>query len=361
MRRILATSIAAAIPVLLLPAYAVDAYAKPAPPPLAGSHSRSGQLRSHSAHGRRASHRHYSYAPVGEPRNRSGRPVNDVKVDASDEGARPEAPGAPTAGIGAHGAPGAPTTHAGRTRPVRPTRGRPATRPGTGADTGFADADEQALPPEATAALQEAADLQELTNTPHNATPNATTPGTTTPAAPIPGSAVPGRETPSGAPGVTAPGATMPDLTRPARTIPGRQLPGRRAPARQAPVRGPGRMGAAAMPAALFGNAGPVGAYGSTLVLHTTTGSAPEHTVTLQCYPPGGTHPRAAAACAELARARGDLAQLPVQRAPHACFMIYSPVTASARGAWQGRPVRYTKKFPNSCVLRDKTGSVFDF
>jgi hypothetical protein len=83
--------------------------------------------------------------------------------------------------------------------------------------------------------------------------------------------------------------------------------------------------------------------------------------VVLQCDPTGGTHPKAAEACADVAKAGGDLAQMPAGANPQACFMIYAPVTVTAQGKWQGQPVRFTKKYPNTCVMHDKTGSVFDF
>jgi hypothetical protein len=113
------------------------------------------------------------------------------------------------------------------------------------------------------------------------------------------------------------------------------------------------------MPIAFF-NTNPA-PQGSRLVLHTSAGTSPERTVTLQCNPAGGTHPKAAEACADVAKAGGDLAQMPANTNPRACFMIYAPVTVTAQGKWQGQPVQFTKKFPNSCVMRDKTGSVFDF
>jgi hypothetical protein len=76
----------------------------------------------------------------------------------------------------------------------------------------------------------------------------------------------------------------------------------------------------------------------------------------LLCDPPRG-HARADAACAELDRAGGDIAAVP----PHEtrCPMIYAPVTAHARGQWRGRPVDYTRTFPNSCVMQASTGAVF--
>ncbi|WP_455431806.1 SSI family serine proteinase inhibitor [Streptomyces fagopyri] len=78
----------------------------------------------------------------------------------------------------------------------------------------------------------------------------------------------------------------------------------------------------------------------------------------LLCDPPQG-HPHAARACAELAAAEGDIGRIP--DTPGAlCPMIYAPVTAAARGAWDGRPVTYTHTFANSCVMGAATGAVFD-
>ncbi|QFZ73681.1 serine protease [Streptomyces fagopyri] len=78
----------------------------------------------------------------------------------------------------------------------------------------------------------------------------------------------------------------------------------------------------------------------------------------LLCDPPQG-HPHAARACAELAAAEGDIGRIP-DTPGVLCPMIYAPVTAAARGAWDGRPVTYTHTFANSCVMGAATGAVFD-
>jgi hypothetical protein len=344
MRRILATSIAAAIPAVL-PVGAADAYTKPAPPPAAAGHSRSVHgLHKHSSHGRPSS--------MGDTRNRPSRPVNDVKVDA-DDGGRPQEPAGPEQGtVGAHGPVGAPGAHSAHGRATRPTRSRPASRPGTGADSGFADADDPALPPEAASALQEAAELQ-------GSAQQAAGPGNNAPGSTAPGAAAPGTSAPDTTrPGTTAPNATAPrgpgrNVGRPARPNATDKSTNQTSTGKQ-----PGR--ANSMPVAFFSNANPA-RQGSRLVLHTSAGTSPERTVTLQCNPPGGTHPKAAEACADVAKAGGRLAQMPANANPRACFMIYAPVTVTARGDWQGQAVRFTEKFPNTCVMRDKTGSVFDF
>ncbi|GAA4063115.1 SSI family serine proteinase inhibitor [Actinomadura miaoliensis] len=81
-------------------------------------------------------------------------------------------------------------------------------------------------------------------------------------------------------------------------------------------------------------------------------------TVTLRCEPHGGSHPSAAKACAELGRRGGNPAR---EADDTVCTMIYSPVVASAKGTWGGRPVDFRKEYPNDCVLRSQTGSVFAF
>lgn len=81
-------------------------------------------------------------------------------------------------------------------------------------------------------------------------------------------------------------------------------------------------------------------------------------TVLLTCDPPGGQHPDAAAACAQLARNRGRF----IRHSRDAiCTMEYSPVRAQATGRWRGRAVRFTQTFPNDCHLRARTGAIFAF
>ncbi|WP_406724825.1 SSI family serine proteinase inhibitor [Streptomyces sp. GD-15H] len=76
----------------------------------------------------------------------------------------------------------------------------------------------------------------------------------------------------------------------------------------------------------------------------------------LLCDPPHG-HPRAADACAELAAADGRISGIPTRDT--FCTMVHAPVTAHAHGQWRGQPVEYTETFPNACVMRARTGSVF--
>jgi Subtilisin inhibitor-like len=88
-------------------------------------------------------------------------------------------------------------------------------------------------------------------------------------------------------------------------------------------------------------------------------GASGQRSVTLTCGPSGGTHPRAAEACAELSRTGGVIERAPAPGA--ACTMIYAPVVAEATGHWDGRPVRFRGEYANQCALASKTGTVFRF
>ncbi|TXS46663.1 serine protease [Streptomyces sp. uw30] len=76
----------------------------------------------------------------------------------------------------------------------------------------------------------------------------------------------------------------------------------------------------------------------------------------LLCDPPRG-HARAADACADLDRVGGDISRL--RKKDAFCPMIYAPVTAHARGEWNGQPVDYRETFSNGCGLAAQTGAVF--
>ncbi len=76
----------------------------------------------------------------------------------------------------------------------------------------------------------------------------------------------------------------------------------------------------------------------------------------LLCEPPQG-HARAAEACAELAAADGAIDRIPAKQV--FCPMIFAPVTAHARGRWNGRSVDFQDTYTSVCVMRARTGSVF--
>ena len=102
----------------------------------------------------------------------------------------------------------------------------------------------------------------------------------------------------------------------------------------------------------------------SSLSLTVSQGEAPDpdtpRRATLQCDPPGGTHPSPAAACGRLAQAGGDPNRLDADP-DTSCAAIYDPVTATAAGAWEGRPVDWQRTYGNDCELQRATTPVFDF
>ncbi|MFE2387786.1 subtilase-type protease inhibitor [Streptomyces althioticus] len=100
---------------------------------------------------------------------------------------------------------------------------------------------------------------------------------------------------------------------------------------------------------------------GNYLMLGVSHGEDPaagaEGGTLLRCDPPGGGHPRAEEACAQLSAADGRITALPAEDA--LCPMIYAPVTAHAEGVWRDRPVSWSETFPNVCTLRAHTGALF--
>ena len=97
---------------------------------------------------------------------------------------------------------------------------------------------------------------------------------------------------------------------------------------------------------------------GNWLYFTVTHGAAPTAGTPgtlLLCDPPQG-HAQADA-CAELAAAGGDIRSIPVRHG--ICPMIYAPVTAQARGRWNGRSITYQQTFANPCVMSARTGTIF--
>ncbi|ACY96456.1 MULTISPECIES: subtilase-type protease inhibitor [Thermomonospora] len=93
-------------------------------------------------------------------------------------------------------------------------------------------------------------------------------------------------------------------------------------------------------------------------VSHPEAAAATPRSVTLSCDPPGGSHPRAAQACADLDRSGGRIVR---EREEAICTTEYRPVTARATGMWRGRPVTFVRTFPNPCVMAARTGAIFRF
>ncbi|MFF8726741.1 protease inhibitor [Streptomyces sp. NPDC015171] len=104
----------------------------------------------------------------------------------------------------------------------------------------------------------------------------------------------------------------------------------------------------------------------SALVLVTGHGNdaataTPERAVTLNCAPTAsGTHPAAAAACAELRGVGGDFDALKAADGVM-CTKLYDPVVVTVQGVWQGKRVSYERSFGNACMRDAASGSLFAF
>ncbi|WP_432029634.1 SSI family serine proteinase inhibitor [Streptomyces sp. 1222.5] len=105
--------------------------------------------------------------------------------------------------------------------------------------------------------------------------------------------------------------------------------------------------------------AAPAGLYApSALVLTVThpggTTDTAARAVTLSCMPgAGGTHPDPAAACADLRAAGGQLDSLLSTAPGQACTRLWSPVTVTVDGVWQGTRTSWKHTFANSCEMNN--------
>jgi hypothetical protein len=81
--------------------------------------------------------------------------------------------------------------------------------------------------------------------------------------------------------------------------------------------------------------------------------------VTLTCDPAGGAHPKAAEACAVLAKVSGRPGRL--KPAATMCTMEYAPITAQVGGVWQGRKIKWSRTYPNACDMSRSTGALTAF
>ncbi|KUL54147.1 SSI family serine proteinase inhibitor [Streptomyces sp. NRRL S-1521] len=87
------------------------------------------------------------------------------------------------------------------------------------------------------------------------------------------------------------------------------------------------------------------------------TSTAVERAVTLTCAPrPGGTHPAAAAACAELTKTGGQFAQLVGSTSDVVCTKEWRPVTVSVTGVWSGKHIGWSTTFANRCEMKAGLG-----
>ncbi|MCF3119537.1 MULTISPECIES: SSI family serine proteinase inhibitor [Streptomyces] len=87
------------------------------------------------------------------------------------------------------------------------------------------------------------------------------------------------------------------------------------------------------------------------------TTAAVQRAVTLTCAPrPAGSHPAAAAACAELKGVDAQFAQLVGSTSDIACTKEWRPVTVTVAGVWNGRHVGWSTTFSNHCAMKAGLG-----
>lgn len=98
-----------------------------------------------------------------------------------------------------------------------------------------------------------------------------------------------------------------------------------------------------------------------TLTISQGESVVPDRTVTLTCGPTGGTHPRAAAACAIVDQVGGaGLEDMNLD--PNAiCTLEYNPYTVSVQGNDHFLWIDFVKTYDNPCVLNAHTGAFYQF
>jgi hypothetical protein len=115
-----------------------------------------------------------------------------------------------------------------------------------------------------------------------------------------------------------------------------------------------GSLAACATPGSVRGTARPSPSPSAPATMLTIT-VAPDRTArgevwTVSCQPVAGTHPKAAAACAFVARTPAQvLAPVPANQM---CSMIFGgPQVATVRGTWHGTPVDARLTRDNGCEI----------
>lgn len=117
---------------------------------------------------------------------------------------------------------------------------------------------------------------------------------------------------------------------------------------------------AVAMIAATMGSliaAGPASAQetGTRLLVTTPSGS-----VVLLCDPAGGTHPKATAACLDIAAVNGNFHQMKPIKGRY-CIQVWDPVEVSVTGYWKGKRVYYGSTESNASCAKFSHGRLFDY
>ncbi|GII34543.1 SSI family serine proteinase inhibitor [Planotetraspora mira] len=87
--------------------------------------------------------------------------------------------------------------------------------------------------------------------------------------------------------------------------------------------------------------------------------SRPERYAVLNCPATSGGLRERDEACVVVNGVKGDLTQLKPSQNTF-CPMMFSPVTVTANGIWDGRYVDFKHTFGNACEMHSATGTIFD-
>lgn len=95
----------------------------------------------------------------------------------------------------------------------------------------------------------------------------------------------------------------------------------------------------------------------SMLTLSVQGADSERSSAVLTCDPAGGNHPDPNNACRALNNSDGKPGKVATEETR--CTMEYAPVTATATGDWNGKPVRFQHEYPNLCTMHAKTSKIF--
>ena len=105
--------------------------------------------------------------------------------------------------------------------------------------------------------------------------------------------------------------------------------------------------------------AGPAGKKKTDLELSYQADAGYAAALKLRCGPPGGPHPKPAAACRTLTRVHGQPDK--IKAAPTICLLVYAPITAEITGRWRGHKIAWKRTYGNKCEMNRATGVLFTF
>ncbi|MFJ9818573.1 subtilase-type protease inhibitor [Streptomyces sp. NPDC101151] len=121
-------------------------------------------------------------------------------------------------------------------------------------------------------------------------------------------------------------------------------------------------VGGALIATSVTATAAPAGLYApSALVLTVSHPGGSTDTaaraVTLSCMPgASGTHPNPTGACADLRAADGRPGSLLSATPGRACTRLWSPITVTVDGVWQGTRTSWKYTFANFCEMNNAVG-----